>query len=70
MGFFLAHTVFCIAAQITHSKKKKKKKKTVPEIWTKMLLVSQIAGFLNQIYLLKKMKQPDFFCMTIQMHRN
>ena len=67
MGFFFAHTVFCIAAQITHSKKKKK---TVPEIWTKMLLVSQIAGFLNQIYLLKKMKQPDFFCMTIQMHRN
>ena len=27
MGFFFAHTVFCIAAQITHSKKKKKKKK-------------------------------------------
>ena len=27
MGFFFAHTVFCIAAQITHSKKNKQKNK-------------------------------------------
>ena len=34
----------------------------VPDIWTKMLLGNQIAGFLNQLYLLKKMmKEPDFF---------
>ena len=33
----------------------------VPEIWAKMLLANEIAGFFNQLYLLNKiMKSPDF----------
>ena len=33
----------------------------VPEIWAKMLLANEIAGFFNQLYLLNKiMKNPDF----------
>ena len=33
----------------------------VPEIWAKMLLANEIAGFLNQVYLQNKiMKNPDF----------
>ena len=33
----------------------------VAEIWVKMLLASEIAGFLNQLYLQNKiMKNPDF----------
>ena len=33
----------------------------VPGIWTKMLLTNQIVGFLNQLYLYKKMtKKSDF----------
>ena len=36
-------------------------KDLVSEIWAKMLLANQIAGFLNQLYLYKKiMKKPDF----------
>ena len=36
-------------------------KNLVQEIWTKMLLGNQIAGFLNQLYLSNKMmKKPDF----------
>ena len=36
-------------------------KNLVPEIWVKMLLVNQIAGFLNQLYLQNTMiKKPDF----------
>ena len=35
-------------------------KKIVPDIWAKMLSASQIAGFLNQLYLQRKsMKYPD-----------
>ena len=33
----------------------------VPEIWAKMLLANEIAGFLNQLYLQNEiMKNPDF----------
>ena len=33
----------------------------VPEIWVKMLLANEIAGFLNQLYPQNKiMKNPDF----------
>ena len=36
-------------------------KNLVPEIWAKMLLVNQIAGFLNLQYLMNKvMKKLDF----------
>ena len=32
----------------------------VPELQAKILLTNQIAGFLNQLFLLKKMMKPDF----------
>ena len=36
-------------------------KNLFPEIWNKMLLANQIAGFFNQLSLHKKvMKRPDF----------
>ena len=38
----------------------------VAEIWIKMFLVNEIAGFLNQLYLQNKiMKNPDFLHVEI-----
>ena len=36
-----------------------------PEIWTKMPLVNQIAGFLNQLYLQNKMIKKPVFCACL-----
>ena len=42
----------------------------VPEIWAKILLVNQIAGFLNQLDLQNKvMKRPDFLHVDTNLWR-
>ena len=42
----------------------------VPGIWAKMLLTNQIVGFLNQLYLYKKMTKSLISCIMIQIHWN
>ena len=42
----------------------------VPEIWAKMFLANQIAGFFNQPYLQNKsMKQSDFLHVDTNSHK-
>ena len=42
----------------------------VPEIWAKMFLVNQIAGFFNQPYLLNgSMEQPDVLHVNTNSHK-
>ena len=45
-------------------------KNLVSEIGTKMLLTNQVAGILNQLYLLHKMVKWLDFCKFIQIHQN